>query len=423
MKICVCSLGCKVNQYESDSLKNALKIRGHEIVAENEFADVFVINTCAVTNEAEKKSRKTVSRLRSLSPNAKIVVTGCAAQKDPEQFFDLENVAYVCGTKNKLALIDNLENHKIEIEKFGTAYDEAYVPLASQIRAYVKIQDGCNNFCSYCIIPYLRGRSRSRNIVEILSEVSRLMESAKEIVITGINITDYRIDNEPAFCTLLEELSKFDIRIRIGSLEETLVDEKFLKIISGMKNLCPHFHLSLQSGSLEILKKMNRHYTPSEFFESIEKIRKILPKANISTDVIVGFPGEGEKEFVETYNFIKKVKFASLHIFPYSKRSETVASKMPQVHGTVKKERVLRLEKLNAKLQKNYIKKCRFGTYSLLIEEKKDGYFIGHTENYVKCYLKANKKSAEIGENMFASVKIRRCYLDGAKATLARRKK
>ncbi|MBO5884962.1 MAG: radical SAM protein, partial [Clostridia bacterium] len=248
MRISVVTLGCKVNQYESDSLISVLKNQGHEVFSHLQEADIYIINTCAVTNEAEKKSRQTVAKCRSLNPYAKILVCGCASEKNVKQFQDLQNVTFISGVANKLALANNLENIGVNVESHSKYYDDNYVSIPTKTRAYIKIQDGCNNFCSYCIIPYLRGRSRSRNIISILNEVNNLSQIVKEIVITGIDISDYKVDDEKALSVLIEQLQPYqDIRFRLGSLEQGVVDNNLIEACKKV-HVCPHFHLSLQSG-------------------------------------------------------------------------------------------------------------------------------------------------------------------------------
>lgn len=423
MKIVIHTLGCKVNQYESDSLQLALENRGHEVSNKLEKADIYIVNTCAVTNEAERKSRQTISKFQKLNSKAKIFVCGCASQKDSNKFSDLKNVYFISGVANKMRIVSELEriidkkdNKKtqISIQKLSNEYENIYFSKPTKTRAFIKIQDGCNNFCSYCIIPYLRGRSRSRNIIDILNEIQNLDKDIKEIILTGIDISDYKINGELALGRLLQELSNHNIRVRLGSLEQGLITDEFMNSISKSKNLCPHFHLSLQSGSESVLKRMNRHYTPQEFLRSVQKLRDIFVNPAITTDIIVGFPGETDKEFNETVKFIKKVKFANLHIFPYSKREGTLAAKFKDLDGIIKKQRIAILEKINNKLKKDYIKKSKKTLHSVLIEEKKKNFFIGYSENYIKCYI----KDENILLNSFVNVKIRKQYLDGAIADL-----
>lgn len=413
MNIVVYTLGCKVNQYESDGLILKLKEAGHNVSSEIVPADVYILNSCAVTNEAEKKSRQTIAKFKEANPNAKIMVCGCASQNNPNQFKDLAGVTFVSGTANKMGLIDSWEKEGIFTQELPLQYDEDYKVLPSKTRAYIKIQDGCNNFCTYCIIPYLRGRSRSRSLQSILNEIKTLSNSVKEIVITGIDITDYKIDGIRAFDVLVKNLKEFNnVRFRLGSIEQGLIAEQFIKEIAG-SNICPHFHLSLQSGSNTVLKRMNRKYTAKDFENSVKTIRKYFNNPCITTDIIVGFPEETDDEFKETCEFVKKIGFYNIHIFPYSKRLGTVAEKMKQVDGSVKKQRVKILTEINKELNNSYIKSCINSTYNVLVEEKIDEYSVGHTENYIKCYIKE-----KLAENQMVKVKITEPYLDGAKAVL-----
>ena len=413
MKIVVYTLGCKVNQYESESIMLALKKQGHEVFSHLTEADIYIINTCAVTNEAEKKSRQTIAKCNALNPNCKIYICGCASQKNAKQFADLKNVVYVGGTENKLSIAYNLDASGVNIQQQSLEYDDTYKAVPTKTRAYVKIQDGCNNFCSYCIIPYLRGRSRSRNIVSVLNEIDFLSKQVKEIVITGIDVSDYRIDDEKSLDVLLEKLQPYDnIRFRLSSLEQGVCEQKLIDACKKI-NMCPHFHLSLQSGSDSVLKRMNRKYKTKDYLQTVKLIKNSFINPNISTDIIVGFPGETKKEFSQTCKFAKKVGFANIHIFPYSMRSGTVAEKFEQINGKIKKKRVKKLQKLNKKLNKKYINKSKKQILTVLVEEQKDGYFIGHTENYIKCYI---PQSCAL--NSFVRVKIQKSYQDGAIANL-----
>ena len=413
MKIVVYTLGCKVNQYESESLMFVLNQSGHEVFSHLTYADLYIINTCAVTNEAEKKSRQTIAKCKAFNPNAKIIVCGCASEKNAKQFRDIQNVTYITGVANKLDIAFNLNNNTTQIYKHTDEYDENYKSVPTKTRAYVKIQDGCNNFCSYCIIPYLRGRSRSRNIISILNEINQLSKTVKEIVITGIDVSDYKIDNKKSLNVLIEKLKPYkNIRFRLSSLEQGVIDQSLINAFKDV-NICPHFHLSLQSGCNSVLKRMNRKYRTNDYLKTVKLLRKNFDNPNISTDIIVGFPEETEEEFKKTYKFAKKVGFANIHIFPYSKRSGTVAERYKQVDGIVKKRRVKKLEKLNKKLNKKYIKKSKHGYHIVLIEENEDGFYIGHSENYIKCYIPEKVKI-----NSFVTVKIEKPYKDGAIATL-----
>lgn len=415
MKVCIITLGCKVNQYESDALANSLEKLGYEVCSKLEEADFFVVNTCAVTNEAERKSRQTIAKIKKVSPKAKIYVCGCASEHNAKKFAEIDGVKFISGVSNKLKIIQQIEKNsrkKIEVDKIGEEYEDNLIAKKTKTRAYIKIQDGCNNFCSYCLIPYLRGRSRSRNIISIMNEIDALKDDVKEIVLTGIDISTYKIDGKPALHELLKLLADYPLRIRLGSLEQAIISDDFILVAEQMRNLCPHFHLSLQSGSNTVLKRMNRHYTTKQFTQTVKKLRKIYRYPAITTDIIVGFPGETDKEFYETLKFAKKIGFSQIHIFPYSLREGTVASKMKQIDGKIKRERVEKLEKLNEKLKEKYINRCKRGYHSVLIEEKVEDFYVGHSENYIKCYIPAEN----LLPNTFVNVKILKKFRDGAVA-------
>ena len=399
MKIAVMTLGCKVNKYESDSLIYQLEKLGYDATDKLQYADVFVINTCAVTAEAEKKSRQMIARCRKFNREAKIFVCGCASEHNSKQFLEKE-VEVVMGTSGKLKIIEFIENlskihektqkNRENIEILPEIYQDDLFAKQSRTRAYIKIQDGCNNFCSYCIIPYLRGRSRSRSLESIVKEAEALSPEVKEIVLTGINVTDYKIEGTAGLLTLLQRLDKLGKRLRLSSMEETLVSEEFIEGLSKLQNFCPHFHLSLQSGSDSVLKRMNRHYSAEEFKRSVELIRKYFTLPAITTDVIVGFPDETEEEFEETYKFIDEIKFTQLHIFKYSVREGTVASKLyKDLAPEIKQRRIERLEVLGEKLRQDFLAKNK--DVEVLIEEKEGEYFVGYSKNYIKCYILSNE--------------------------------
>lgn len=407
MKIAVVTLGCKVNKYESDALVFELKKRGYETTDKLEFADAYVVNSCAVTNEAEKKSRQMLERVRKLNPNAKIYVMGCASQNNPEKFVE-KGAQFVVGTANKQKILDDLENIGTHIYDFPKQYEDDLFSAQSLSRAYIKIQDGCNNFCTYCLIPYLRGRSRSRSLESIVDEVSKLPENVKEVVLVGIDVSDFQIDGKKALGTLLKSLDGFGKRLRLSSMEDNLISDEFLKILASLKNFCPHFHLSLQSGCDNVLKKMNRKYATAQFEESVNKIRKYFPNAGITTDIIVGFPTETDEDFETTMKFVEKIKFSQLHIFPYSKRNGTAAAKLyKDLSGNIKTQRLKRLEELGKKLGLDFINQNKTG--KVLIEEFADGYFEGYTENYIKCFLQGD---FEVGD--IVDVKIIKPFKNGA---------
>lgn len=412
MKICILTLGCKVNKYESNSLASRLTALEHEVVDSLQESDVFVINTCAVTAEAEKKSRQTIAKCKKLSPNARIIVCGCASQHNDSQF-KLRGADVVIGTAGKSNIVDIISQGSLPKMALPEAYQNEDFATQSRTRAYIKIQDGCNNFCSYCIIPYLRGRSRSRRLESILDEARVLPDDVKEIVITGINVTDFKIDGRPGLLKLLQELDELGKRIRLSSMEDTLVGEDFVRGLSQLKNFCPHFHLSLQSGSDSVLKRMNRKYTAAQFLQSVQLIRKYFPLAGITTDVIVGFPDESEEEFAQTVKFIEEVKFSSLHIFKYSRREGTVAAKlMKDMDMSIKNKRSDILEELKIRLQKDFVAQNK--TAKVLVEEKEGGFYIGYTENYIKCFIKSEQDLT----NQIVDVQIDQYFDGGAKATL-----
>lgn len=410
MKVAVLTLGCKVNKYESDALIFELKSRGIDATDNLEEADAYIINTCAVTNEAERKSRQMIERARKFNPNAEIYVMGCASQNRPVQFED-RNVKMIIGTAGKKKIVDELSHSGTHLFELPTAYEDDLFSAQSLTRAFIKIQDGCDHFCSYCIIPYLRGRSRSRSLESIVSEVEKLPDDVKEIVLVGIDVSDFKIDGKKGLGKLLQTLDKYGKRLRLSSMEDSLIDEEFLKVLSTLKNFCPHFHLSLQSGCDNVLKKMNRHYTTDEFASSVALIRKYFPLAGITTDIIVGFPTETEEDFEETLKFVERVKFSQLHIFPYSKRDGTAASKLyKDLSGKVKNERVKRLEELGDRLKTEFLRENKTG--KVLIEEKNGDYFDGYTENYIKCYVSGDLKVGEI-----VDVQIEKSFKDGVLAT------
>ena len=381
--IVVFTLGCKVNKYESEFIIEKLNKMGYETSENLQWADYYIINSCAVTNEAERKSRQAISRVLKFNPNAKIFVLGCASENNRNQF-QSKNVVKIYGCADKFDVLKYFKPQNDICEKTNKT---------NRVRKFIKIQDGCNNFCSYCLIPYLRGRSISKSFNEIIEEVSVLTQE-KEIVLTGIDISDFKINGQPSLAELVENLDFFKGRIRLGSLEVGIIDETFLKKLKKCVNFCPHFHLSLQSGSDTVLKRMNRHYTTKQFEEAVNSIRKIFPNASITTDIIVGFPMESEKEFEQTYNFAKKLAFSDIHIFPYSKRKGTNALKFNNfVNGEIIKQRVKKLNDLKIYLQRQFYLENIGKSHTLLIEEIVDKIGYGYTENYIyakienECYL------------------------------------
>lgn len=408
MKAVVFTLGCKVNECESDSLLRGLSDLGYEVSDKLEFADLYIVNTCAVTAEAEKKSRQTVSRINAINPNARIIFTGCATQNNPDAFKDKTNVTVVTGSFNKSKILDFLNSEGVYISDCPADFEELPPVKTLRTRGFIKVEDGCNNFCSYCLIPYLRGRERSRSPESVLKEIEEC--KYKETVINGINLSAYNY-NGLDLTGLLGLLKTADTRIRLGSLEVGVITDEFLTAAKGLKNFAPHFHLSLQSGSDEVLKKMNRKYTTDEFLSAVKKIRKYFPNAGITTDVIAGFPTETEENFTETLEFIDKVKFSDIHAFPYSPRKGTAAYKYKDLPKPLKKERLERLLIKKQQLKSAFIKENVGKTLEFLPEEVKDGVAEGYSENYIRLYV----KGVNAGESI-VKVKLTGEYGDGATA-------
>lgn len=399
MKASVVTLGCKVNEYESQSIMNQLKSAGYEISEGLVEADVYVVNTCAVTNIGERKSRQVLSKIEKLNPNAKIVVCGCAVQNNPAKFLGNPNVIALTGNYGKHEILNFInKQNKVLPDLEHTQYIGMVRPIETRSRQYIKIQDGCNYFCSYCIIPYLRGRSRSRDLNDILDEIKTTQ--ANEIVLTGINMSDYRIDGELALKTLVKEVDKLNKRFRISSIECLVLDDEMLDILKNCKNFCPHFHLSLQSACNETLKRMNRHYTIEQFKEIVKKIRARFKNPCISTDIIVGFKGETDEEFKNTLKNLKEIKFSFMHIFPYSERSGTIASKLDgAVDKKVVSAREKELECLNKKFKHEFFEENIGSTHSVLIEKTFDnGKSCGYTDNYIYATILGKKEIGEIVE-------------------------
>lgn len=384
MKFSVITLGCKVNEYESQSILTQLEKAGHSVVEGVQVADYYIINTCAVTNMAERKSRQVIAKIKKLNPNAKILVCGCASQNNLEQFVDYSEVVGIIGTQGKHNIVEYLE-HK-GILDISEEYTNMSFAKSTLTRQYIKVQDGCNNFCTYCIIPYTRGRSRSRDLQDILQEIKR--SNALEIVITGIDVSDYKINGKRALVTLLEEVDKLGKRFRISSIHCGVLTEDFLTRLSKCENFCPFFHISMQSASNGTLKRMNRHYSIEEYIEVCNSVKHYFSNACISTDIIVGFKGETEDEFAETMANLNKIPFAFMHIFPYSIRKGTVAEKLTgDVPKDVVKQREKELKQLSDKFYNKFLTENIGKTHKVLVEEYKDGYSVGYTENYIYTYI------------------------------------
>lgn len=402
-KVCLLNLGCKVNQYEIDGILNSLKGK-YETTTELSPADLYIVNTCAVTQEAEKKSRQIIAKIEKLNPEAKIYICGCAAQNDPQQFLNKKQVEYVIGTYGKGKLKDNLDKKGSGVVPVPRAYEDDLMATNVRTRGYIKVQDGCNNYCAYCLIPFLRGRSRSRELDSVIAEANALSKTCKEIVITGINISDYRINGNLGLKQLMKALGEVKARIRIGSLEVNIINEELLQTLKEMPNFCPSFHLSLQSGSDKVLWEMNRHYTTKEYLNKVNLVRKYFENAAITTDLIVGYPTETQKDFENTLNFIKQVGFASVHYFAYSSRKGTKAGALPQLNGTIIAEREESLKPVVEEMHMNYLQNFLGHPLDVLVEEQKGVFYEGFSENYIRCYIDSEVKLGEIVKVMPVSV-------------------
>lgn len=405
MKVAFCTLGCKVNSYESEVNMEIFKNNGYEIVPFTEKADVYVINTCSVTNTADQKSRKMIREAVKRGKNAIVVVMGCYSQIKYLEASSIPGVSIVIGNSNKSKLLDLIDEYKKTNKQIVKVFDLKNIDfenmeldsLETHTRAFVKVQDGCNNYCTYCIIPYTRGNVRSKPKNEVINEISNLANNGyKEIVLTGIHTGHYGKDlKDYDFSDLLSEIEKIDgiERIRISSIEIVELNEKFLKTLKNSKKIVNHIHIPLQSGSDTILKKMNRRYLMNDYIKKINEIRSIRPDIAITTDVIVGFPGETDELFNETVESIKKIGFTELHVFPYSKREGTPAAIMPnQVDGNISKLRVKTLINLSNELKNNYYSNLVGKEEYLLTETYIDGYLYGHLTNYGFCKIKSNER-------------------------------
>jgi threonylcarbamoyladenosine tRNA methylthiotransferase MtaB len=404
MKVAFYTLGCKVNAYETEAVMETFIAKGYEIVDFDGFSDVYIINSCMVTNTGEKKSKQIIRRPYHHNPQAIVIVMGCLSQLKAEEMMEIDGVKIVIGTKNREHLVTYLESYLKDNIPLNLASalekDEEYDSLSindfkTQKRAFLKIQDGCNNFCTYCIIPYTRGRIRSKSKDLIIEEVRQLVEHGHiEVVLTGIHTGGYGADlTDYSFAQLLSDLEFIDglERIRISSIEISEIDDEILSVISSSKKIVHHLHVPLQSGTNRILKLMNRKYSTKEYLEMIQKIRHYLPNVAFTTDVIVGFPGETEEDFLEAYKFISEVGFQELHVFPYSRREGTPADKMPnQVDGQIKKERVHRLIELSNNLMNDHVNKSLGKTVQVIAEQMKDGYLVGHSRDYIALKFKGD---------------------------------
>lgn len=442
MKIAFYTLGCKVNQYETQALKEKFGALGYEIVNELEYADVYVVNTCTVTNLADRKSRQYIRRMKKVNPESITAVIGCYAQVSPNQVQSMEGVDIVAGTNEKNKLPQYIEEYSKAKKKIAyikpykelTDYEESgsITEMDSRTRAYIKVQEGCNQFCSYCIIPYARGGIRSRGLTEICNEAKNLIDSGfKELVLTGINTALYGMerkdrgfDDDLGIETVLQELEKIqgDFRIRLGSLEPTVIQAKNAESLMKYKRLCPHMHFSVQSGSDRILKKMNRHYTRSDYLEIVETLRSYDPAYGLTTDIIVGFPGETEEDFMESVRLVEEVGFLKVHVFPYSLRPGTAAAKMDgQVDSSVKKMRSKLLAETAEESAKRFLRSTLGNTRPVLFEEYEEttGMLTGYTDNFIKVRCKGlGKERAEQLLDSIIPVKLTDLTQEGVYGTV-----
>lgn len=427
MKKCALhSLGCKVNSYETQAMQKMMESAGYEIVPfGEEIADIYIINTCSVTNIADRKSRQMIHKAKKLNPEAVVAAAGCYVESAGDNID--EDVDIVIGNNEKSHLIEILNEYfehmdkekSVDIGKV-TGFDELNIdsPL-EHTRAYVKIQDGCNRFCSYCIIPYVRGRIRSRKPDDVMAEIKRVAASGcKEVVLTGIHLSSYGLDfkdNTVKLIDVIEAVNRIEgiERIRLGSLEPLIVTEEFVRRLAKCKKICPHFHLSLQSGCDETLKRMNRRYNVDEYYKGVELLREYFPDAAVTTDVIVGFPGETEEEFNITKKYLEKVCFYEMHVFKYSRRKGTVADKMPdQIPENIKSERSTELLELNEILSNGYREKYIGKKVKVLLEEnhiiENKKYIIGFTDTYVRVALENPEE--KLYTNQIVNVRVKKLF-------------
>lgn len=428
-KVALHNLGCKVNAYETEAMQQLLEAAGYEIVPFAPGADVYVINTCTVTNIADRKSRQMLHKAKKMNPEAVVVAAGCYVQAGKEKAEADPSIDLIIGNNKKQDLISVLEQYletkERRKEMIDISHTKEYEKLQidrteEHTRAYIKVQDGCNQFCTYCVIPYARGRVRSRKTADVVREVERLaISGCQEVVLTGIHLSSYGVDRKEDGETLLsliqavhqvEEIK----RIRLGSLEPGIVTEEFAKELSQLKKMCPHFHLSLQSGCTDTLKRMNRRYTAQEYAEKCEILRKFFSCPALTTDVITGFPGETEEEFSQSRDFVEKIGFYETHIFPYSRREGTKAAGMPeQLPEGIKKERSRVLIEIGMKHQREFMEKFLGQKREVLFEERQDiqgtAYWVGHTMEYLKVAVVSDE---DLG-NRILEVKLKEILPEG----------
>ena len=405
-KIAFATLGYKVNFYDSEAMAELFASRGYEITDFDKKADIYVINTCTVTNFGDKKSRQMIRRARRLNDSAVIVAAGCYTQTSPEEVMSIEGINIIIGTKNRADIVDIVESYDPERGVLNAVSDikseNAFEPLKitklkDRTRAYIKIQEGCNRYCSYCIIPYARGPVRSRQPEDIISEVKRLAKNGfKEIVLTGIHVASYGLDlGNISLADIVEKVHGTEgiERIRFSSMEPKAVDDEFLRRMSALEKVCGHFHLSLQSGCDRTLKAMNRRYTAEEYEAVCDNIRRVYPDAAITTDIIAGFPTETDEDFEESYAFAERVRLSKIHVFPYSPKPGTPAARMrPQVAPDVKNDRTHKMLELSERLNREFMSAFIGRETAVLFERRNGDYQEGHTENHIKVLVKTDRE-------------------------------
>lgn len=415
MKCCVITLGCKVNTYESEYIKESFKNNNYDIVDINDSPDVIIINTCTVTNQSDAKSRKVIRQARKLNKDAIIVVCGCSSEHHKDNIVDT-NIDILIGNYYKSSIVDLVNEYKINRVKIVKFIDMKHVPFEdmkinnflNKTRAFVKIQDGCNNFCSYCIIPYMRGTIRSKDIETAYNEIKDLTDKGyQEIVLTGIHTGSYGTGKGYDLVDLIRKISTLDNlkRIRISSIEITELNDKFMEELKVNNKICNHLHIPIQSGSNNVLKLMNRKYNIDKFKSIIDKLRSVRNDINITTDLIVGFPTESDDDFIETYNNLIDIGFSKIHTFPYSIRNNTKASTMMQVNDKIKKIRTHKILTLSDILENKYYEMFIGKTLSVLIEEVYSDKSIGHTDNYIKVIINDKLNRNEFYDVVIVSVK------------------
>ena len=406
MKVKFITLGCKTNYYESQAMSELFRKRGYEVAEKCEPADIYVINTCTVTSTGAQKSRQHIRKAKKENPSAIIAVTGCFAQTEPDKVFSIDGVDVVVGTEGKKHIVEYVEKalkgertlRNTDMTHYRDYEELCITDEQSRIRATIKIEDGCDNFCSYCIIPYARGRVRSRDPKNILNEVVRLAKNGyPEIVLTGIHLDSYGKDfgYETTLIDIIEMISKVEgiKRIRLGSLEPVIITEDFVMRAKKIKNLCPHFHLALQSGCDNTLRAMNRHYLTSDYESAVNLLRENIPDVSFTTDVMVGFPGETDKDFENSYNFCKKIGFMQMHVFKYSIRKGTRAAVMEnQISEQIKEARSQKMLELSKKMNKQFCDSYKGRTFTVLVEEKlSNGKYHATLPNYMDVYISSNE--------------------------------